>query len=71
MKRKKSSQRVPKLGPEEPEAHDEGPRLLPLEGVERRHSFGSSTELSDVALRKPAEAQTRTATKPNRSQGER
>ncbi len=68
---KKKGKRVPKLSPGEPEARDEGPRLLPLQGVERRHSFGSSIELGDVALRKPAASQTKTAVKPARSQGDR
>lgn len=50
-RKRKAVSRVTKLDPQQPEARDEGPRLLPLEGVERRHSFGSSTELSDIALR--------------------
>ena len=56
MTKKKDSSRVRKINPQEPEAHDEGPRLLPLNGVERRHSFGPATELGAVALRKPAAA---------------
>ena len=57
MNKKRNSSRVRKIDPQEPEAHDEGPRLLPLDGVERRHSFGPATELGAVALRKsPAPA---------------
>ncbi|MBI2679134.1 MAG: hypothetical protein HYX28_10165 [Candidatus Koribacter versatilis] len=41
--------KVIKLAPERPEARDEGPRLLPLEG-ERSAHFGTSSELADVAL---------------------
>jgi hypothetical protein len=51
----KSAGKVPKLSPELPEARDEGPRLLPLDGVTRAVTYGSSTELADVALgRRPA-----------------
>jgi hypothetical protein len=56
MTKKTGKSKVRKIDSTEPEARDEGPRLLPLTGVERRHSFGPATELGAVALRKPAAA---------------
>lgn len=42
--------KVRKLASDHPQARDEGPRLLPLDGVERTVTFGRSTDLADVAL---------------------
>ncbi len=53
MTKKNHNPKVRKIDSREPEARDEGPRLLPLDGVERRHSFGPATELGEIALRKP------------------
>gem|GEM_PF-5260854 len=42
--------RVTKFAPDRPEARDEGPRLLPLDGARRLEHYGRAMELGDIAL---------------------
>ena len=42
--------KVTKLASDKPEARDEGPRLLPLDGVPRYEHYGRAMELGDIAL---------------------
>jgi hypothetical protein len=55
---KHAALRVQKLGSERPEARDEGPRLLPIQGEKGRLDFGRAVDLADVALGKRKSAHT-------------